>query len=116
MSKKALMHAAILAISFAPLMVLAQTGGIEDFIEGTLGGIVKAAIQFLMAVATLVFIFGIIKYMTAGGDSEKAGEAKGFIIWSIVGFAAMLGIWGIATFLVEGLGFDTGEIPENIYN
>jgi len=112
MSKKVLIHASVLAISFMPLMVAAQTGGdIQGFITTKLGGIVGALINFMIAVATLVFIFGVVKYIAAGGDADSAKEARGYIIFSIVGLAAILGIWGIARLLAEGVGGSNTGIP-----
>ncbi|MEK7650093.1 MAG: hypothetical protein AAB367_04030 [Patescibacteria group bacterium] len=111
MSKKFLTHAAVLAISLAPLAVAAQGTGIKDFISGTLGDIVGALINFLIAIATLVFIFGVIRYIAAGGDAEKVKEARSYIIFAIVGLAAILGIWGMSRFLVAGLVGEDTSIP-----
>ena len=111
MSKKVLIHASVLAISFAPLLVSAQaTGdGIQNFIDGTLTNIVGALINFMIAIATLVFIFGVVQYIAAGGDEAKTKTARSYIVFSIIGLAAILGIWGISRFLVEGLvGTNTG--------
>ncbi|MEK7630676.1 MAG: hypothetical protein AAB417_01425 [Patescibacteria group bacterium] len=113
MSKKIFTHAAVLAIALMPLIVAAQAqgGDIKGFITGTLGGIVGALINFLIAVATLVFIFGVIRYIAAGGDAEKVKEARSYIIFAIVGLAAILGIWGIARLLATGIGGSDTNIP-----
>ncbi len=109
MNKKILTHTAILAITFMPM--IAAGNPIADFIGGTLTDIVGTLINFLMAVATLVFIFGIIKYIASGGDAEKVKEARSFIFFSVVGLAAILGIWGIAKLLATGLGGTDTSIP-----
>jgi hypothetical protein len=86
---------------------------VSAFFDTKLLGIINAIIKLLIAVATLVFIFGIVRYIAAGGDPEKTKTARSFIVFSIVGLALILGIWGVATFLITGLGFDT-TAPSNL--
>ena len=102
--KKIIYIAAALAI---PVSAIAQVGKLNQFIENKLGASVDALITVLIALATLVFIWGIISYIAAGGDETKMKTAKSYIIFSIIGLALILGIWGVAQFLVEGLGFNT---------
>ncbi len=109
--KKVIAYASLALIIVVPVIALAQTSGdIPSFIE-KLVGIVNKIIQLLIAVATLVFIYGIIKYIAAGGDPEKTKTARSYIVFSIIGLALILGIWGVATFLTEGLGFKTTIKP-----
>jgi len=111
--KKLLISSAALALIAFPMLVLAQTSNsnIETFIGEKLVGIVNNIIKLLIAIATLVFIYGIIMYIAAGGDETKMKTARSYIVFSIIGLALILGIWGVATFLVEGFGFDTSTAP-----
>lgn len=79
-----------------PVVASAQTIG--DIMD-TIFNIVDYAIVILMSVATIVFLWGIIKYIGSGAD-EKAKEAsKGIIKAGIIGLFLMVAIWGIVKVL-----------------
>jgi uncharacterized membrane protein YidH (DUF202 family) len=78
--------------------------------------ITGAIIPFLIVVATLVFIFGIIMYITAGGDEEKLKKGRNLMIFGIVALAVMIGIWGIVEFVVKTLGIGGTSIPSSLDN
>ena len=109
--KKLIAYSSLALIIVVPAIALAQPINIENFIGDRLVGIVNKIIQLLIAVATLVFIYGIIKYIAAGGDPEKTKTARSYIVFSIIGLALILGIWGIATFLSCNLGFCNTQVP-----
>ncbi len=49
-----------------------------------------------MAVAFIVFLWGIYKYFIYGAsnESEKA-EGRKFAMWGIIGFVVITSVWGI---------------------
>jgi len=109
MKKTLLISSSILALT--PIIAFAAAGQeIQDFITDTIGLSVQALITVLVSIATLVFIWGVISYIAAGGDETKMKTAKSYIVFSIIGLTLILGIWGIAAFLREGLGLDR-DIP-----
>ena len=67
-------------------------------------------IPFLVLLATVVFIWGIVKYITAGGDERKLEEAKSVIVWGIIALAVMLTAWGFVKVLIDAL-FGTENLP-----
>ncbi len=78
-------------------------------IQGTLNNIV---IPFLLVVATLIFIFAILRYLFSAG--EKQAEMRGLILWTIIALAAILSLWALVN-LLSGY-FGTGKIPtDTIY-
>ncbi len=75
---------------------------------------VVTLIPILMAVVVIVFLWGIVKYITAAGDMEKEKDARGYIIYGLIGIAVMVGIWGLITFILNtfGIGINTsGNMP-----
>ena len=64
-------------------------------------------IPILFILATIVFIWGIILYVTAGGDEEKRKEGRKFIIYGLIGLFVMVAVWGIVNVIV-GLFFPDG--------
>jgi len=67
------------------------------------GQVANRAISLLFVVATLVFLWGIIRYVIAGGDEDKLKEGRQYIIYGLVGLAVMLAVWGIVNAVVTTL-------------
>ncbi|MDO8600595.1 MAG: hypothetical protein Q7R73_03175 [bacterium] len=105
MSKKAITTLGALSQLAFPLVVLAD---LNDTIA-QFQGYALQAINFLLVLATLVFLWGILKYITAGGDAAKVAEARSYIIWGIVGLAVMASVWAIINYLKETLNIQGGD-------
>ena len=92
--------------------------GFETIADITVGSILSGAIQLVLIVAALVFFFlliiGGIRWMTAGGDKEKAGAARGQLTSALVGLAIVFAAWAIIRLieLLFGVSIISGsEIP-----
>lgn len=81
-----------LMIAFAPSIVMAAD--IQSIVED-IGGIVEIIIPILMLVAFMVFLWGVVKFIFAGGDEEKRKTAKHYIIYGLIGLFVMVAVWGI---------------------
>ncbi len=49
----------------------------------------------------MLFLWGIVKYITAGGDEEKTAEARNMITWGIIFLAIMVAVWGFVNVFLE---------------
>ncbi len=74
----------------------------------TLTGVLNTAVPFLLAVAVVIFIYGVIKYAIAAGPEEKSA-ARGYIIWGIVGIAVIVSIFGLVSLLQSTFGLNNGS-------
>lgn len=63
--------------------------------------ILNAIVPFIIGLAILVIIWGILGYISRAGEEEKRKEAKQFIVWSIIGLFIMLSVWGFVNVLVN---------------
>jgi hypothetical protein len=70
--------------------------------------IVKSVIPFLGALAFLVFVWGIAKFIKSAGNEKESKDSKNMIVWGIVGLFVMIMIWGIISFLRNEAGFGGG--------
>ncbi|HET9641658.1 MAG TPA: hypothetical protein VFP46_02320, partial [Candidatus Paceibacterota bacterium] len=77
-----------------PIAVAAQTVTdsnlkfYKDLIVSTINGVIMPV---LLAIALLLFFWGVFKYYIKGGDDESE-RSKGhqFILWAIIGFAVII--------------------------
>ncbi|MEK7576729.1 MAG: hypothetical protein AAB482_03470 [Patescibacteria group bacterium] len=102
--------ASLALLPFSALAFTAQSGALTEvttFIQ-------EAIIPFLIVIATLVFLFGIIRYVTAGGDEEKTKQGRNLMIFGIIALAVMISVWGIVKFVVQATGFGDTAIPGGI--
>jgi hypothetical protein len=68
------------------------TNNINDLIKTLLEGVLKIGIP----VVALAIIYSGFLFVSARGNSEKLGEAKKALTYTLVGAAILLGSWAIA--------------------
>ncbi len=62
-----------------------------------IGCFAKPLFYMTIAFATIIFAWGVFKYIRAEGDDKTAGRE--FIIWGIVGLFVMVSFWGLVSVL-----------------
>ena len=72
--------------------------------------LLNRVIPILFLIATIVFFWGIILYITSGGDEEKRTEGRQYIIYGLIGLFVMIAVWGIVNVLI-GFFFPGGLGP-----
>jgi len=77
---------------------------------GTLTINLNLVIPFLVLAATALFLWGVVRYLTAGGDENRLKEARGLIIYGILGLAVMVAVWGFVYIVIDFI-FNTETIP-----
>lgn len=89
-----------------PTIDLNPSGSMSKVGTLTVGSLISGAIQLILIVAALIFFFlliiGGIRWMTAGGDKEKAGAARGQLTSALIGLAIVFAAWAIIR-LIEAL-------------
>src|SRR3989344_2941872 len=94
----------------AVLPLFAYAADVFSVLE-TVEDIIARIIPIIMAVATIVFLWGIVMYITAAGDEKKAATAKTYITSGLIGLFFMVAIWGIVNAIVGTLDVGGGTIP-----
>ena len=77
-----------------------------------LQNVIDAVIPFLVGLAVMLIIYGILSFISKAADEEKRTEAKNFIIWGIIGIFVMVSIWGLVNILVGTFGFGASNTPQ----
>ncbi len=55
----------------------------------------RSIIPFIFALATLMFLYGVVEFLSGAQEEAKREKGKSFMIWGIVGLAVMVSVWGI---------------------
>lgn len=115
--KKSLIPAALIAAFATPLLAFAQAGininAIGKYSNGIIDVINKILVPVLMAVAFIVFLYGIYKYFIYGAENEtEKAEGRWFAFWGIVGFVIIVSLWGLVNLFQNVLGLSATTAPE----
>jgi uncharacterized membrane protein YedE/YeeE len=68
--------------------------GFSGFVDQLLS-YVNGIIGLLISIGAVVFLWGLLSYVSAGDDTTKRNKGRDVIIWGIIGLAVMIGMWGL---------------------
>lgn len=100
----------------APILILPQ-GQFTPLEEITLPGLINAAVNIILIVASILFVFSIlaggIKMISSGGKSDRMDEAKRQLINAFIGIFIVFCIYAVMNFISTFYGIDllTFQIP-----
>jgi mannose/fructose/N-acetylgalactosamine-specific phosphotransferase system component IID len=65
--------------------------------------ILGAVVPVLIALAVVYFVWGVVSFMISA-DEEQKTKGREKIIYGIVGFAVIIGLWGLVHILTNTFG------------
>ncbi len=65
--------------------------------------IINVILGFLGIIAVVIILLGGFKWMTAGGNEDKTGEAKKLIVAGVIGLLIIIASFAIASFVLKQL-------------
>jgi hypothetical protein len=85
-------------------------GQVDDLFTRFAGFIDNVLIPLVFTLTLLIFVWGMFRFFVWGqANEEDRAKGRQLIIWSIVGMAFMVSIWGIVAIFSEGIfGTSTG--------
>jgi hypothetical protein len=107
------------------LCTLGNSNIINIFTYGTCI-ISKALIPLLFTLATVLFIWGVVKFFIIdAGEEAKRSQGKQFMIWGLIALVVMSSVWGLVRLFGNTLGLNPytrvlpgvrppGSFPNNI--
>ncbi len=78
-----------------------QVCNIINFINGYI-------IPLMVAIALGFFVYGVIKYIMAH-DEDKRKEGREVILYGVIGFAVIVGVWGLVQIVSNTFGLQAGS-------
>ena len=77
--------------------------------------VIKLFVPFLVIVALVAFIWGVVQYVIAGGDANKKKEGRNLIIYGLIGLFVIVAVWGLVAVIGNTIGVQPGgtiQIPQ----
>ena len=106
----------LFALLLLPTVVLGQgfidgeAGSFGTFTGGIILFINNFLIPLMIALCVLGFIWGVFQYFILGSDDEeKRKQGRSLMLYAIIGFVAIVALWGIVEFVAGGFGFEVGR-------
>jgi len=115
-----------LVFALMPSLVLADTAAINpslcpgnfNDVRGILNWftclLIDSIVPLLMAVALVLFIYGVVQYIFNANDSAKREDGRKFMIWGIVALFVISSVWGLVKLLATtfGIGFAIPQLMQ----
>ena len=90
---------------------VANAAGVDTFIANVNTQIINPLIIFLFALALAYFLYGAFEFIANGANDEKKTSGKSHMLWGVIGFTIMIGVWFILGVIMRTLNID-GIVPE----
>ncbi len=92
--------------------LIAHAATLDEFLVKLNTKIINPAIEFAFIVAFVVFIWGVFQFIRGAGNEQVREDGKQHIMWGVVGFLIMFGVWGIINILVNTFGIKGASINQ----
>lgn len=78
-------------------------------------GVIQVLMGFLGVIAVILILVGGFKWMTAGGNDTKVGQAKQLMFAGVAGLLIVLAAFAVSIFVLRALLGVTGGTPQQTY-
>ncbi|MCI0479221.1 pilin [Candidatus Uhrbacteria bacterium] len=86
--------------SAAPADLRPESGATSD-LPTLIGNIIGGLMSLVGAILFVYLLYGGFRWMTAGGDEKKVGEARDVIKNAVIGLVIIVLAYAIATFVID---------------
>jgi Na+/proline symporter len=77
---------------------------------GYINGLFSILIPFLMTAAVVVFLWGLVKFISEASDESAKAGGKNLMVWGMITLFVMVAFWGIIAYFQTSLNL-TGNKP-----
>jgi hypothetical protein len=95
-----------------PYALYAQEPDLTYLTTGTreIGSVVALLIPFVVAIALLLFFWGLATFILAAGEDEGRRKGRQRMIWGVIALFVIISVWGIVAIIRQVTG--TAGAPE----
>jgi hypothetical protein len=97
--------------ALAPSFAFAAAADFTYFtsIIAKVSDIINTLIPIVLALALLLFLWGMFQYfILGGGDEGKRETGRSYMIYGLIGLAVMVAVWGLVNLLISIVGVSAG--------
>lgn len=73
--------------------------------------ILNKAIPLLLTLATVVFLWGIVRFIYNAGNEKERENGRLFIIYGLIGLFVIVAMWGLVNVLLTTFGLTSISVP-----
>jgi hypothetical protein len=94
------------------LPLIAYADSVDTFLGKLNAKVINPLIELTFIIALVIFLYGVMEYIRGSRNEEKRTLGKQHMIWGIVGFLIMFGVFGIMNILVNTFGLGTANFNQ----
>jgi len=98
------------AAYFAPFIAFAAGPNFIGVLQ-TIKDIFDVLIPFLITLAVLYFIYGVVRYILTQNDETAQKEARNIMINGVIALFVIVSVWGLVNVLITTFGLETSIPP-----
>ncbi|HDQ16760.1 MAG TPA: hypothetical protein ENN31_01395 [Candidatus Vogelbacteria bacterium] len=87
-----------------------SAAGLDDVVD-TIGNLISALIPIMLALAVVVFFWGLAMYLLKAGDEEGQKGARNLMIYGVIAIFVMVSLWGLVGILASTFGVEDESAP-----
>lgn len=72
--------------------------------------IINPVIEFAFIIAFVIFLWGVFEFIKNADDKDARKKGKDHMLWGIVGFVIMFGVFGIMKLLATTIGVSDADL------
>lgn len=99
----------VAGLALSPLIVFAAPQNFAQLVDLIIS-LINPLVSILLALAILIFFWGIVKYIYAAGGGEGKNDGKKLMIWGIIGIFVFMSVFSLARILVKFIKGETTYI------
>jgi len=105
----------IIALSSVPFVAEAQLD-LGDVVTNNLIPVLKALVTLFIAVAVILFIIGVVRFIANADNESERAKGRSLIIWGIIILFVMVAVWGLVLILQNTIGIQNAARPAAVEN
>ena len=97
---------------FTPHFVSAQSPvWVNSLLNELIYVLLPDIVTLLVGIAVLIFIIGLVRFITQSGDEKAVEEGKKFMVWGVIVLFVIVSIWGFVSLLQKIVGTTNNTTP-----
>ncbi len=85
-------------------------GDFQELVSYAICLISNSLIPLAFAIALVIFVYGVVKYIAKADDEEARKKGRNFMIWGLLAIFVMVSVWGFVKLIQNSIKLESGPI------